>query len=108
MFLLLEKKIAVAVAHVLLHYLYLCNLARHYEAVVTSQFALLLAYFTSKAVLHVSLALVNKALCHFCIFKSAHYYGSYGTVFLSRFSWDCSQGYWIRNKDMFSCFQEIT
>ncbi|KAL5656336.1 hypothetical protein ACJX0J_035655, partial [Zea mays] len=79
--LFIEKKIAVAVAHVLLHYLqafgFYINIyaicfkhffpeqeARHYEAVVTSQFALqadlvlmimLLAYFTSKAVLHVSL-----------------------------------------------------
>ncbi|KAL5664800.1 hypothetical protein ACJX0J_024908, partial [Zea mays] len=71
--LFIEKKIAVTVAHVLLHYLQafgfyiniyaICCIARHYEAVVTSQFALqadlvlmiLLAYFTSKVVLHVSL-----------------------------------------------------
>ncbi|KAL5664491.1 hypothetical protein ACJX0J_024599 [Zea mays] len=67
--LFIEKKIAVTVAHVLLHYLqafgFYINIyaicfkhffprqeARHYEAVVTSQFALqadlLLAYFTSK------------------------------------------------------------
>ncbi|KAL5664490.1 hypothetical protein ACJX0J_024598 [Zea mays] len=60
------KKIAVTVAHVLLHYLqafgFYINIyaiwqeARHYEAVVTSQFALQAdLYFTSKAVLHVSL-----------------------------------------------------